>query len=175
MMPSRGGKPVSVRRITSDAMLTAIALTIFMVEAQITPVIAVPGIKLGLSNIVTLIAMYLLSGGDAAAILALRIFLGSVFGGNTAALIYSGAGGALSFLVMILMSKLLGEKQIWAVSIFSAVAHNIGQLIAAAFVLSSSAVFSYTPVLIITAVFVGVFTGLCAQYTVHRLKKLRLR
>ena len=165
---------MSTKRLAADASLTAIALTIFIIEAQIPLTLAIPGIKLGLANIVTLVAIYLLSGKDAGAILVLRIILGSVFSGNLLALIYSIAGGALSFAAILLAHRLLGEKQIWAAGIFSAIAHNMGQILAAAFVINSSAVFAYTPVLIIAAIFTGTFTGLCAQYTVMRLKKLRL-
>ncbi len=166
---------MNIRRLTSDALLSVIALTIFIVEAQIPLTFAVPGVKLGLSNIVTLITMYLLSKKDAGAVLFIRIILGSVFSGNTMALLYSIAGGALSYAVMCLASSTLSEKQIWAVSIFSAMAHNMGQLLVAALVMRSSAVFAYTPVLIVAAIFVGAFTGLCAQYTVLRLKNLRLK
>ncbi len=166
---------MSTKRLAADASLLAIALTIFMIEAQIPFTFAIPGIKLGLSNIVTLVAIYLLSTKDAGAILVLRIILGSVFGGNMLALIYSIAGGALSFAALFLAHRLLGEKQIWAAGIFSAIAHNIGQLLSAAFVINSAAVFAYTPVLIIAAMFTGAFTGFCAQFTVLRLKKLNLR
>ncbi len=166
---------MNIRRIASDALLSAIALTIFIVEAQIPLTFAVPGIKLGLSNIVTLITMYLLSKKDAGAVLLTRIVLGSVFSGNTVALLYSVAGGALAYSVMCLSSSALSEKQIWAVSIFSAIAHNMGQLMVAALVMRSSAVFAYTPVLVAAAIFVGAFTGISAQYTFLRLKNLRLK
>lgn len=166
---------MSTKRLAADATLTAIALTIFMIEAQIPLTLAIPGIKLGLSNIVTLIAVYLLSKKDAGAILILRIIMGSVFSGNLLALIYSMAGGALSFAILCLASKVLGEKQIWAAGILSAIAHNLGQLVSAAFVINSAAVFAYTPVLIIAAILTGAFTGYCAQFTVLRLKNLRLR
>ena len=69
-------------KLTRMALLTAIALTIFMIEAQIPPIVPIPGIKLGLANIVTVFAVFMLGARDAALILAARIFLGAVFGGN---------------------------------------------------------------------------------------------
>ena len=86
---------MSTKRITSIAVLTAIALTIFIAEAQIPVLIAVPGIKLGLSNIITLVAVYLLSRRDAGMILMLRVFLGSIFGGSMLTLFLQRRGRAL--------------------------------------------------------------------------------
>jgi heptaprenyl diphosphate synthase len=166
---------MSTKRLATDAFLTGIALTIFIIEAQMPLTLAVPGIKLGLANIVSLVAIYLFSAKDAGAILILRIILGSVFSGNLLALVYSITGGAFSFVAIYLSHRFLGKTQIWAAGIFSAIAHNMGQLLAAAFVLRSVAVSSYAPVLIIAAMLTGTFTGLSAQYTVLRLKKLRLK
>ena len=95
------------RRITTLALLTAIALTIFMAEAQMAPVFAIPGIKLGLANIVTVYAVFVLGPGDALLILAARVFLGAVFSGQMSTLLYSAGGGALAWLVMVVLSKLL--------------------------------------------------------------------
>ena len=89
------------------AMLTAIALTIFMVEAQIPALVPVPGVKLGLSNIVTVFAVFAMGPKEAAAILFARVFLGAVFAGNFSTIFYSAAGGALAILVTILLRKIL--------------------------------------------------------------------
>ena len=73
---------MNTKRLTRLALLTAIALTIFMVEAQIPPVVPLPGVKLGLSNIVTVFAVFALGAWEGVAILAVRIFLGAIFSGN---------------------------------------------------------------------------------------------
>ncbi len=162
-----------VGRLTLCALLTAIALTIFMVEAQIPLPIAIPGIKLGLANIITVYAVFVLSAREGAMILFARVFLGAVFSGQMSTLLYSGGGGLLSIVVLILLSKLLTKEQIWLVSPIAALAHNVGQLCVASLVMQTTVVFAYLPYLALAAIVSGVFTGLCAQYVVGRLAKTR--
>lgn len=159
-------------RIARLALLTAIALTIFMAEAQL-PVIPVPGVKLGLANIVTVYAMFSLGPGDALLVLSGRVFLGAVFSGQPMTLIYSAAGGLLSWCALCLLRKLLTEEQIWLASPVAAIFHNLGQLLAAAAVLRSWAVMAYLPYLIIAAVIAGLFTGIAAQALIKRLNKVQ--
>ena len=90
------------KRLAVLAMFTAIALTIFVAEAQIPPIVPIPGVKLGLANIVTLIAMALLGRRQAGEILLVRIVLGSVFTGGVSAMLFSIAGGVLAYLIMCL-------------------------------------------------------------------------
>ena len=161
------------RRITLLALLTAIALTIFMAEAQMAPVFAIPGIKLGLANIVTLYAVFVMGAGDALLILLARVFLGAVFSGQMMTLLYSLGGGLLAWLVMVLLSKVLTRQQLWLCSPVAAVFHNIGQLLVAAGVLKSWAVMAYLPYLLLSGVITGFFTGWCAQFLVQRLDNIR--
>jgi len=162
------------RRITLLALLTAIALTIFMVEAQIPSLLpAIPGIKLGLANIVTLYAVFVMGAGDALLILLARVFLGAVFSGQMMTLLYSLGGGLLAWLVMVLLSKVLTRQQLWLCSPVAAVFHNIGQLLVAAGVLKSWAVMAYLPYLLLSGVITGFFTGWCAQFLVQRLDNIR--
>ena len=159
-------------RITRLALLTAIALTIFLAEAQLPALTAVPGVKLGLANIVTVYAMFALGPGDALLVLSGRVFLGAVFSGQMMTLIYSAAGGFLSWCVLCLLRKLLTGEQIWLVSPVVAVFHNLGQLLAAAAVLRSWAVMAWLPYLIIAAILAGLFTGVAAQALLRRLSGL---
>lgn len=161
------------RRLTRLALLTAIALTIFLVEAQLPPLTAVPGIKLGLANIVTVYAMFTLGPGDALLILCARVFLGAVFSGQMMTLIYSAAGGLLSWCVLLLLRRLLTREQIWLCSPVAGVFHNLGQLLAAAGVMKTWAVLAYLPYLVPAGILAGLFTGLCAQFLMARLDKLR--
>ena len=93
------------RRLTRLALLTAIALTIFMVEAQIPSPIAIPGVKLGLANIVTVWLMFTFGAKDAALVLCARIFLGAVFSGNMSTILYSAGGGFLAWCVLCFIPR----------------------------------------------------------------------
>ena len=126
------------KRLAVLAMFTAIALTIFVAEAQIPPVVPIPGVKLGLANIVTLIAMALLGRRQAGEILLVRIVLGSVFTGGVSAMLFSIAGGVLAYLVMCLTIRRLPERLLWVVSVLAAFGHNAGQLLVAVWVTRSS-------------------------------------
>ena len=164
---------MSAKRICRMALLTAVALTVFLVEAQLPPLAPIPGIKLGLSNIVTIWALFALGPLDAVLILLVRVLLGSVFAGQLMGLIYSLSGGLLCFLTTWAMKRVVTERQLWAASIVGAMAHNLGQLFAATAVMGSRAVWYYCPVLMISGILTGAFTGLAAQYLFLRLKKIR--
>ena len=173
--PQRADGPSGVRRLTLCALLTAIALTIFMVEAQIPLPIAIPGIKLGLANIITVYAVFILSPREGAMILTARVFLGAVFSGHMSTLLYSAGGGLLSILCLIVLSKFLTHEQIWLASPVAALCHNIGQLLVAAAVMQTSVVFAYLPYLALAGVASGLFTGLCAQLVIKRLKSIGVK
>ena len=159
-------------RLTRLALLTAIALTIFMVEAQIPTPIPIPGVKLGLANIVTVWVMFTFGPGDAGMVLFARIFLGAVFAGNMSTILYSAGGGFLAWCVLMLLRKLLGAGQIWLASPISAIFHNIGQLLVAAGVMKTWTVMAYLPYLMLSGVAAGLFTGWAAQFLLGRLKKV---
>ena len=162
------------KKLVLMAVLTAIALTIFMLEAQLPAPVPIPGVKLGLANIVTLTAMLILGRREAGAILAARIIMGAVFAGNPSAMLYSAAGGVLAYAAMCLLVGVVPEKRLWAVSAVSAVAHNMGQLLACVLVVKTPGVFIYAPALIVSGVITGVFTGFGAMYLVRALRKLKL-
>ena len=159
---------MKTKKITVMALLTAIALTIFMLEAQIPPIVPLPGVKLGLSNIVTVFAVFALGPGEAASILFCRIFLGAVFAGNFSSILYSAAGGTLAILVTILLRKILTKKQLWVAGIFGAIAHSIGQVCMAMAITSTPGLIIYLPWLCAISIVTGLFTGLCAQFLVNR-------
>lgn len=159
---------MKTKRIALLGLLTAIALTIFMIEAQIPAVIPIPGVKLGLSNIVTVFAVFTLGPWDGVAVLACRIFLGAVFAGNFSTILYSAAGGFLSILVTMSLRKVLKENQIWAAGCLGATAHSVGQMIAAIAITRTPGLLVYLPVLVIISIFTGLFTGFCAQLLIKR-------
>ena len=151
-------------------MLTAIALTIFMIEAQIPPIVPLPGVKLGLANIVTVFAVFALGPKDAAAVLFCRIFLGAVFAGNFSTIFYSAAGGTLAILVTILLRRVLTKKQLWVAGALGAVAHSVGQVGMSILLTGTPGIIVYLPPLACISIVTGCFTGLCAQYLVNRGK-----
>ena len=163
---------MKVKELTLMALLTAIALTIFMIEAQIPPVVPLPGVKLGLSNIITVYAVFALGPGKAAAILFCRIFLGSVFAGNFSSILYSGAGGLCAIGVTIGLRKILTKKQLWVAGSLGAVAHSAGQVAMAVLVTATPSIAVYFPALAAISIVTGLFTGLCAQFLVNRGKDL---
>ena len=158
------------KRLAVLAMFTAIALTIFVAEAQIPPVVPIPGVKLGLANIVTLIAMALLGRRQAGEILLVRIVLGSVFTG-VSAMLFSIAGGVLAYLVMCLTIRRLPERLLWVVSVLAAFGHNAGQLLVAVWVTGTPSILVYAPALVAASVITGAFTGVAAMYLVRALRK----
>ena len=159
---------MKVKKITLLAMLSAIALTIFMVEAQIPPLVPMPGVKLGLANIVTVFAVFALGPKEGAAVLAVRIFLGAVFAGNFSTIFYSAAGGACAIAVTILLRKILKENQLWVAGCIGAIAHSIGQMAVAIAIAGTPGLAIYLPVMIAISIITGLFTGLCAQFLVNR-------
>ena len=159
-------------RVARLALLTAIALTIFLVEAQL-PAAPIPGVKLGLANIVTVYAVFALGPRDALMVLCARVFLGAVFSGQMMTLLYSGSGGLLSWLALCLLCRLLDRKQMWLASPVAGMCHNVGQLLAAAGVMRTWAVLAYLPYLVIAGVVAGLFTGVAAPVLDGRLEKLR--
>ena len=133
------------RKLTLMALLTAIALTIFVIENQIPAPVPIPGVKLGLANIITLITMKLLGKKEAGAVLLVRILMGAMFAGSPSTLLFSAAGGLLAYLVMCLTVDLFGENQLWIVSALAGLAHNAGQLLACVLVVKTPGVFARDP------------------------------
>jgi len=160
---------MSAKKITQLGLLTTIALIIFIVELRIPNLAPIPGIKLGLANIVTVYAVYHCTAKETAMILYTRIIFGSVFGGNMFALFYSLGGGTLCLLGMLLLRKFIDEKHIWLCSVLGAVLHNIGQISVAAAVMKTTAVISYLPFLLVSGCAAGAFTGMCAQLLISRI------
>lgn len=150
---------MKAKEITLCAVLTALALALSYTEQFIPLQLAIPlpGIKLGLANIVTLAALYLLRTKYAFRILLARCLFGSVFGGITA-LCFSLLGGCLALGVMALTKK-MPFFSIYGVSILGAAAHNVGQILAAMGLMHSIYIGAYLPYLLIVAVFTGLLTG----------------
>ncbi len=159
----------NLRRLTELSLLTAAALIIFIIELQIPSPFVIPGIKLGLSNIITVYAVYRYRAFEAFSVLIVRILLGSIFSGNLTALIYSLTGGLLCFLGMLVFKRFIDERHLWISSVFGAVLHNTGQIAAALLLLQTPQILMYYPFLLLAGCLSGAFTGLCAQIIVNRI------
>ena len=155
-----GKKRGSIRRLTLLAVFTTLALTIFVIESAIPTLVPIPGVKLGLANIVTLFVIKRMGARDAAVVLLMRIILATIFAGQAVSFIYSVFGGVLCLAVMAAINKVLNGHAIFVTSIFGAVAHNAGQIMAAFFVLGMSGILVYLPFLVISGIITGLFTGL---------------
>lgn len=166
---------MKTKKLTRMALLTAVALIIFMVEAQIPTPIPISGVKLGLANIITIYAIFSLGATPALMILLCRVFLGAVFSGQMMTLFYSLGGGLLCWCVMCLLRHTLSEQQIWLCSVFGAMAHNLGQILVAAAIARTAVVLAYLPILMVSGVLTGAFTGLAAQLLLVRLQRIRPR
>ena len=152
---------LTTKQLTLCAVLTAMALALSYLENffPLSLAIPIPGVKLGLANIVTVFALYVLGPGQAMLILLARCLLGAVFAGNMNALIFSLLGGVSAMLVMILLSR-SPRLSVYGVSIGGAAAHNCGQVAAAVLTLGNTAPLYYLPVLLGVSLFTGALTGL---------------
>lgn len=149
--------------MTRLALLVAMALILHTAESLIPAPLPVPGAKLGLANMITLVVIVLSGIGDALLVVALRTFLSSLLSGRLTSFAFSIVGGVLATLVMSLAYRQLRHVVgLSGISILGAVAHNIGQLLVASIVLGTPAIFSYLPALLVTAVATGFFVGLTA-------------
>ena len=162
-----------VKQLTAAAMLTAAALIIFVIEAQIPPIVPIPGIKLGLSNVVTLAAIKMLGKAWGSAVHIVRIVLGTLFTGQAVSFLYSISGGVCCLIAMLILTSLLQNRWLWLISAISAVLHAGAQIVTAAIVMQSKSVLLYAPIILFSAILTGVFTGLCVQLLFKKQPKLQ--
>ena len=154
--------------ITKAALLTAVALIFSYIEAILPFNIGIPGVKLGLANVVIVYAIYTLGVKYAILISVCRVLLSALLFGNVYSLVYSAAGAVLSLLVMILLKK-WGIFSICGVSAAGGVFHNLGQIIVAGLIIKVQQVFLYFPVLVFSGIVTGVLNGII---TVLCIKKI---
>ena len=154
-------------------VFTALALIFSYVETLIPIHIGIPGVKLGLANLIVIIALYRMGVREAYVLSVVRVILAGFLFGNLFAILYSLAGGLLSLTVMVFLKKT--EKfSVLGVSMAGAVFHNIGQLIMAAIVLESLSITYYLPVLMISGIVTGLLIGIVANEMLKRVRSLQL-
>ncbi len=155
-----------VKNLAFSAMFAALALIFSYVEALIPIPVPVPGVKLGVANLVIIIALYRMGFRRALSINCVRIALAGLLFSGVFGMIYSFAGGILSLIVMQLLKR-TGLFSMVGVSMAGGVAHNLGQLIAACIVVSTPSLMSYFSVLLFTGLIGGILIGILA-YTVEK-------
>ena len=155
-------------KIAYWGVFLALALVCSYVESLIPISFGIPGVKLGLTNIVVILMLYTIGAKDAILISVLRIILAGFMFGNAFSIIYSLAGGILSFVVMLLL-KNTGKLKILSISTAGGISHNVGQLIVAAPVVENYNILFYVPVLIIAGIITGFLIGLLAGEIVLRI------
>lgn len=161
-------------KIVYIGLLVAQALVLHIVERMIPVPFVTPGAKLGLANLITVIALYTLdSKKDAFLVLFLRLTLSTMFGGNLSSFMYSATGGILSFCAMTIVKDLFKDKvSIIGVSSAGAIFHNVGQLLIASLIVKNIGVMLYLPILSTVGIITGIFIGITANYVVTHLRKL---
>jgi heptaprenyl diphosphate synthase len=157
------------------AMLIAVALILAYVETLV-PALPIPGAKIGLPNIVALLALLMLGFTDALVILFIRAIVSSLLFTSVMSLAYSLAGGILSLVVMFLLTRVYKKEQIGLsvlfVSVMGAVAHSTGQVLVAMFVMSTASLLYYLPWLVVISVITGLFVGLVVYFVYRPFRRI---
>ena len=156
------------KRIAVCGVLTALAMIFSYIEALIPIPIGIPGVKLGIANIAIIAVIYIVGDSQAIIVNFLRIMLTGILFGNFYSFLFSLAGGMLSVVLMVLVKKTKKLSMV-GVSIIGGVAHNIGQIVAAVFLMDNAAIAYYLPVLIIAGVVTGIVIGYVGQLVTRRI------
>lgn len=159
-------------RVAYFGVFTALALIFSYVETLIPVNLGIPGVKLGLANLIIVVALYKMRLSEAYLLSVVRVLLAGFIFGNYFSIIYSFAGGLLSLTVMALLKK-WGGFSLQGISIAGGVFHNIGQLIVAAVVVETFSVTYYFPVLLVAGLLTGLVIGIVAEMMLKRLVNIQ--
>lgn len=160
---------METRKIARMGLLVALSMILSYVESLIPAFVAVPGVKVGLANIVVIFALYTLGPIEALIVSLLRVILSSFLFGSVLSLLYSLSGALLSLGGMILMKK-LKIFSTTVISVTGGVLHNVGQILVACLVLETDVLLYYLPVLILSGVITGAVIGIIASLVIKRLE-----
>ena len=161
---------LSTRQMVTLSALIAVAMILSYIESLVPAFVAVPGVKVGLSNIATVFALYALGWPYAICVSLVRVFLSALLFGNAVGLIYSLSGAVLALASMILLKKIDRFSSI-GISVIGGVCHNVGQVLAACVVMETAAIAYYIIPLLLSGTIAGVVIGLAAGNLVERIKK----
>lgn len=164
---------MKTKKVAFLGMCIALSMILSFVESQIPPLMAVPGVKVGLPNIVMVFMLYKIGAKETAIVSILRVILAGILFGTPLSMIYSLVGAALSLIGMILLKKTNLFAPI-TVSVAGGILHNIGQIATACFVMETAQIAYYLPVLLISGTIAGILIGLTAAMILKRLDKMKL-
>ena len=163
-------KKIDVKRLCTLALMISLAFAFSYLESLVPFNFGIPGIKLGLANLVVIVALYTMNIKDAFFISLLRIVLSGLIFNDTFAMIYSLVGGLLSFAVMCIFKKFDKFTPI-GVSAFGGTIHNLGQIIVAGIVMNTYRIIYYFPILMLSGLITGIINGIIADIIIKRWKK----
>ncbi|MDE5983793.1 MAG: Gx transporter family protein [Eubacterium sp.] len=164
-------KDNKAKKIALFGMMVALAFTFSYLESLIPFDFAIPGVKLGLANLVVVVALYIMNPGEAFTIAVIRIFLAGLTFGNMYSLAYSLCGGILSFVVMWLTKKT--KLSVIGVSMLGGICHNIGQIAVAAVIMETIRIAYYLPVLLVAGLVTGLLLGVVSKLIIDRFEKIK--
>lgn len=162
---------IKTKKLINLGLLLSVALILSYIESLIPFGFGIPGIKLGLANLAVLLCMYCIGDKEAIIINGMRILLAGFLFGNLYSIIYSLAGGVLSFLAMWLVKK-MKLFTVNGVSVLGGISHNLGQALIAAFVVETAGVFYYIPYLLVAGVLTGWLIGLITKLMIPYFERL---
>ena len=162
------------KKLATLALTIAFALILSFVESKIPPLVAIPGIKVGLANIAVIFTLYKFGVRSAIIVSVLRVLLVSMMFGTGVSLIYSLSGAVLSLSIMIILKKLTPLREV-AVSVVGGIMHNVGQIAAASFMLSTNVVVYYLPFLILSGTVAGIAVGVISALLVKKINLNKIR
>ena len=164
---------MKTKKVAFLGMCIALSMILSFVESQIPPLTAVPGVKMGLPNIVMVFMLYKVGAKDTAIVSILRVILVGILFGTPLSMIYSLVGATLSLIGMILLKKTNLFAPV-TVSVAGGILHNIGQIATACIVMETAQIAYYLPVLFISGTIAGILIGLTAAMILKRLDKMKL-
>ena len=160
---------MNTKKITALSLAVALSMVLSFVEALVPPFVAVPGVKIGLANVVTVFLIYIYGWREAGCVSLIRVLLSSLLFGSPVSFIYSLAGAVLSFFVMVFIKRVRLFSVI-GVSVLGGVFHNVGQVIAACLIMENAAIAAYLVPLLISGTVAGIAVGTLAGLLTVKLR-----
>ena len=165
-------KQSQTKRLAFLSVAIALSMVLAFVESQIPPLSAIPGVKLGLANIVTVFLLYRLGSKEAVTVSIIRVLLSALLFGSFVSLMYSAFGAILSLAAMIPAKRFLPFSPI-GVSVLGAIMHNAGQILAALILLGNAAIVYYIIPLTISGTLAGICVGVLGGIVAERIKDIK--
>lgn len=158
----------NTKKLTTLALTISFALILSYIESRIPPLVAIPGIKVGLANIAVIFALYKFGAKEAVIVSIIRVLLVSMLFGSPVSMIYSLVGAILSLGTMILLKRFTPLREV-SISVCGGVVHNIGQIAAASFLLSTNIFIYYLPFLLLSGTIAGIAVGVASAFLIKRI------